>query len=65
MVRGSPLSSCSHCSLSTIFVRTDYKDTNPWWRVDLQTVFSITTVRILNKGMNMYGIVWRTEKYHF
>lgn len=30
-------------------------DTNPWWRVDLQAVYSITTVRILNRGMDTYG----------
>uniref|UniRef100_A0A8W8MQG3 Fucolectin tachylectin-4 pentraxin-1 domain-containing protein n=1 Tax=Magallana gigas TaxID=29159 RepID=A0A8W8MQG3_MAGGI len=31
-------------------------DTNPWWRVDLQAVYSITSVRILNRGIdNSYG----------
>eukprot|EP00105_Crassostrea_gigas_P030836 XP_011453297.1 PREDICTED: neurogenic locus notch homolog protein 1-like [Crassostrea gigas] len=27
-------------------------DTNPWWRVDLLTVYSITSVRILNRGID-------------
>lgn len=35
---------------------TDLNDTNPWWRVDLQTMYSITTVRILNRGMDQFGI---------
>lgn len=30
-------------------------DTNPWWLVDLQAVYYIKTVRILNRGMDMYG----------
>nr|XP_034315856.1 fucolectin-like [Crassostrea gigas] len=30
-------------------------DTNPWWRVDLQAVYSITSVRILNRGKDQYG----------
>lgn len=30
-------------------------DTNPWWMVDLQTVYYIKTVRILNRGMDAYG----------
>uniref|UniRef100_K1QGX3 Fucolectin-1 n=1 Tax=Magallana gigas TaxID=29159 RepID=K1QGX3_MAGGI len=38
---------CSH---------TDTSDTNPWWRVDLEAVYSITMVRILNRGMDIYGI---------
>uniref|UniRef100_K1RE62 Neurogenic locus notch-like protein n=1 Tax=Magallana gigas TaxID=29159 RepID=K1RE62_MAGGI len=29
-------------------------DTNPWWRVDLQTVYYITSVRILNRGEDQY-----------
>ncbi|XP_052696149.1 fucolectin-5-like [Crassostrea angulata] len=29
-------------------------DKNPWWRVDLQAVYSITSVRILNRGMDEY-----------
>lgn len=35
---------------------TDLNDTNPWWIVDLQTVYYITTVRILNRGMDYNGI---------
>lgn len=35
---------------------TDLDDTNPWWIVDLQTVYYITTVRILNRGMDYNGI---------
>lgn len=31
-------------------------DTNPWWRVDLLDVYTITSVRILNRGMDKYGI---------
>nr|XP_034317008.1 EGF-like repeat and discoidin I-like domain-containing protein 3 [Crassostrea gigas] len=34
---------------------TDFDDTNPWWRVDLQAVYSIKTVRILNRGIDKYG----------
>ncbi|XP_065935883.1 fucolectin-like [Magallana gigas] len=34
---------------------TDYDDTNPWWRVDLQAVYNIKTVRILNRGIDKYG----------
>ncbi|XP_052695212.1 sushi, nidogen and EGF-like domain-containing protein 1 [Crassostrea angulata] len=30
-------------------------DSNPWWRVDLQAVYNITSVRILNRGINKYG----------
>ncbi|XP_065932583.1 protein jagged-1-like isoform X1 [Magallana gigas] len=30
-------------------------DSNPWWRVDLQAVYSITSVRILNRGIDQYG----------
>lgn len=29
---------------------TGYNDISPWWRVDLQAVYSITFVRILNRG---------------
>ncbi|XP_052694409.1 neurogenic locus notch homolog protein 2-like [Crassostrea angulata] len=32
-------------------------DINPWWRVDLLTVYSITSVRILNRGIDQYGDV--------
>lgn len=35
---------------------TDSDDTNPWWIVDLQAVYYITTVRILNRGMDYNGI---------
>lgn len=35
---------------------TDLNDTNPWWIVDLQAVYYITTVRILNRGMDDYEI---------
>ncbi|XP_052694435.1 fucolectin-1-like [Crassostrea angulata] len=31
-------------------------DTNPWWRVDLQAVYSIESVRIFNRGMDKHGI---------
>uniref|UniRef100_K1QSZ3 Fucolectin n=1 Tax=Magallana gigas TaxID=29159 RepID=K1QSZ3_MAGGI len=30
-------------------------DTNPWWTVDLQAVYNITSVRILNRGIDKYG----------
>nr|XP_034316460.1 uncharacterized protein LOC109621178 [Crassostrea gigas] len=30
-------------------------DTNPWWMVDLQAMYSIKSVRILNRGMDEYG----------
>uniref|UniRef100_K1PSX3 Fucolectin n=1 Tax=Magallana gigas TaxID=29159 RepID=K1PSX3_MAGGI len=30
-------------------------DTNPWWRVDLLTVYTITSVRILNRGIDAGG----------
>eukprot|EP00105_Crassostrea_gigas_P046625 XP_019930773.1 PREDICTED: uncharacterized protein LOC105348035 isoform X2 [Crassostrea gigas] len=30
-------------------------DTNPWWRVDLLAVYSITSVRILNRGIDQYA----------
>lgn len=40
---------------------TNDGDTNPWWRVDLQAVYSITTVRILNRGMDTYGTGMHTE----
>lgn len=35
---------------------TEEGDKNPWWRVDLQAVYSITSVRMLNRGMDKYGI---------
>uniref|UniRef100_K1P8A6 Fucolectin-1 n=1 Tax=Magallana gigas TaxID=29159 RepID=K1P8A6_MAGGI len=31
-------------------------DTNPWWLVDLQAVYSITSVRIFNRGMDEWGL---------
>uniref|UniRef100_K1QSY7 Fucolectin n=1 Tax=Magallana gigas TaxID=29159 RepID=K1QSY7_MAGGI len=34
---------------------TDPVDTNPWWRVDLLTVYSIKSVRILNRGIDSGG----------
>nr|XP_034315387.1 fucolectin-like [Crassostrea gigas] len=36
---------------------TDDGDTNPWWRVDLLAVYSITSVRILNRGIDQHGDV--------
>ncbi|XP_052694976.1 fucolectin-1-like [Crassostrea angulata] len=30
-------------------------DRNPWWSVDLQAVYTITSVRILNRGIDQYG----------
>uniref|UniRef100_K1QHZ2 Fucolectin n=1 Tax=Magallana gigas TaxID=29159 RepID=K1QHZ2_MAGGI len=36
---------------------TNHGDRNPWWRVDLQAVYTITSVRILNRGKNKYGDV--------
>ncbi|XP_065943506.1 uncharacterized protein [Magallana gigas] len=35
---------------------TLFGDTSPWWRVDLLAVYSITSVRILNSGIDRYGI---------
>lgn len=40
---------------------TDTGDTNPWWGVDLQTVYSITSVRILNRGLDKYAIGKQTN----
>ncbi|XP_052694507.1 fucolectin-like, partial [Crassostrea angulata] len=34
---------------------TGGNDTNPWWRVDLLTVYTITSVRILNRGKDAGG----------
>ncbi|XP_065935897.1 uncharacterized protein [Magallana gigas] len=31
-------------------------DTNPWWLVDLQAVYSIKSVRIFNRGMDKWGV---------
>lgn len=36
-------------------------DTSPWWRVDLQALYSITSVSILNRGLDKYGTGMRTE----
>uniref|UniRef100_K1Q6F5 Protocadherin Fat 4 n=1 Tax=Magallana gigas TaxID=29159 RepID=K1Q6F5_MAGGI len=33
---------------------TDDGDKSPWWRVDLQAVYSITSVGILNRGKDQY-----------
>lgn len=37
-------------------------DTNPWWMVDMQAVYSIKSVRIFNRGMDEYGTGKRTEE---
>lgn len=37
---------CAHTGLA---------DINPWWRVDLQAVYSITSVKILNRGPDEYA----------
>uniref|UniRef100_A0A8W8MGL2 EGF-like domain-containing protein n=1 Tax=Magallana gigas TaxID=29159 RepID=A0A8W8MGL2_MAGGI len=34
---------------------TDDGDRNPWWSVDLQAVYSITSIRILNRGVDING----------
>ncbi|XP_065943028.1 fucolectin-like [Magallana gigas] len=34
---------------------TEGGDTNPWWRLDLQAVYSIRSVRIFNRGMDEWG----------
>lgn len=39
---------------------TGENDTNPWWRVDLQAVYHITAVRILNRGEDNYGFGRKT-----
>nr|XP_034317032.1 fucolectin-1-like isoform X2 [Crassostrea gigas] len=31
-------------------------ENSPWWRVDLQAVYFIKSVRIFNRGMDKYGI---------
>lgn len=33
---------------------TDESDSNPWWRVDLLANYSITSVRIVNRGPDQY-----------
>lgn len=30
-------------------------DRSPWWMVDLQAVYNIKSVRILNRGIDNYG----------
>lgn len=35
--------------------QTGENDTNPWWRVDLLTVYTITSVRMLNRGIDAWG----------
>nr|XP_034317027.1 fucolectin-like [Crassostrea gigas] len=30
-------------------------DTNPWWRVDLMAIYTITSVRIFNRGLDKDG----------
>ncbi|XP_052691956.1 uncharacterized protein LOC128169993 [Crassostrea angulata] len=35
---------------------TEGGDTNPWWLVDLQAVYFITSVRIFNRGMDKWGL---------
>lgn len=30
-------------------------DMNPWWRVDLQDVYKVSSVRILNRGKDQYN----------
>ena len=42
---------------------TAENDTNPWWRVDLLTVYSIKSVRILNRGIDS-GEGKRTKYQH-
>ena len=40
-------------------------DTNPWWRVDLQTVYYITSVRILNRGEDQYTGKCKKQLYNW
>uniref|UniRef100_A0A8W8MSX8 Fucolectin n=1 Tax=Magallana gigas TaxID=29159 RepID=A0A8W8MSX8_MAGGI len=35
---------------------TEGGDTNPWWLVDLQAMYSIRSVRIFNRGMDEWGL---------
>lgn len=42
--------------IKDICAHTALNETNPWWMVDLKDVYYITTVRILNRGMDVYGI---------
>lgn len=41
---------------------TGENDTNPWWMVDLQATYYITAVRILNRGMDKYGVGRKTKQ---
>lgn len=38
-------------------------NTNPWWRVDLQAVYNITSVSILNRGIDRYGGKCKKKKH--
>ncbi|XP_052691246.1 uncharacterized protein LOC128169121 [Crassostrea angulata] len=38
---------CSH---------TEDGDTNPWWSVDLQAIYTIKSVRIFNRGIDKWGV---------
>lgn len=40
---------------------TESNDHSPWWMVDLQTVYSVTSVRIFNRGLEQDGIGKRTK----
>ena len=35
---------------------TEDGDTNPWWSVDLQAIYTIKSVRIFNRGMDEWGL---------
>ncbi|XP_052694408.1 uncharacterized protein LOC128172675 [Crassostrea angulata] len=35
---------------------TEDGDTNPWWSVDLQAIYTIKSVRIFNRGMDEWGV---------
>lgn len=41
---------------------TGENDTNPWWMVDLQAMYYITAVRILNRGMDKYEVGRKTKQ---
>lgn len=40
---------------------TDDGDKSPWWRVDLQAVYHISSVRIFNRGKDRWKIGKRTN----
>lgn len=40
---------------------TNVNDLYPWWSVDLQDVYTITSVRIFNRGLDIWGIGKRTK----